>query len=93
MNIALIGSGGREHALCQKIHDSKLSKNIICIPGNAGTSRIAKNIELNFLNFKELLKTLKLHKINLVIVGPEEPLVRGIVDFLNKHKIKVFGVL
>jgi phosphoribosylamine--glycine ligase len=91
MNIALIGSGGREHALCQKIHDSKLSKNIICIPGNAGTSRIAKNIELNFLNFKELLKTLKLHKINLVIVGPEEPLVRGIVDFLNKHKIKVFG--
>jgi len=91
MNIALIGSGGREHALCQKIHESKLSKNIICIPGNAGTSRIAKNIELNFLNFKELLKTLKLHKINLVIVGPEEPLVRGIVDFLNKHKIKVFG--
>ena len=53
MNIALIGSGGREHVLCQKIYESKLSKNIICIPGNAGTSRIAKNIDLDFLNFKK----------------------------------------
>ena len=44
MNIALIGSGGREHALCQKLHESKISKNIICIPGNAGTSKIAKNV-------------------------------------------------
>ena len=91
MNIALIGSGGREHVLCQKIYESKLTKNIICIPGNAGTAKIAKNIDLNFLNFRKLLKTIKLHKIDLVIVGPEEPLVRGIVDFLNKHKIKVFG--
>ncbi len=91
MNIALIGSGGREHVLCQKIYESKLTKNIICIPGNPGTAKIAKNIDLDFLNFKKLLITLKLHKIDLVIVGPEEPLVRGIVDFLNKHKIKVFG--
>ena len=91
MNIALIGSGGREHVLCQKIYESKLSKNIICIPGNAGTGKIAKNIDLDFLNFKKLLKTIKSHKIDLVIVGPEEPLVRGIVDFLNKHKVKVFG--
>ena len=91
MNIALIGSGGREHVLCQKIYESKLSKNIICIPGNAGTEKIAKNIDLDFLNFKKLLKTIKSHKIDLVDVGPEEPLVRGIVDFLNKHKIKVFG--
>ena len=44
MNIALIGSGGREHALCQKIHESKLSKKIICIPGNAGTAKIAKKL-------------------------------------------------
>jgi len=91
MNIALIGSGGREHVLCQKIYESKLSKNIICIPGNAGTAKIAKNIDLNFLNFRQLLKTIKSHKVDLVIVGPEEPLVRGIVDFLTKHKIKVFG--
>ena len=91
MNIALIGSGGREHALCEKIYESKLSKNIICIPGNAGTSKIAKNIELDFLNFKKLLKILRFHKIDMVVVGPEEPLVKGIVDFLNKHKFKVFG--
>ena len=91
MNIALIGSGGREHALCQKIYESKLSKKIICIPGNAGTEKIATNIDLDFLNFKKLLKTIKYHKIDLVVVGPEEPLVRGVVDFLHKHKIKVFG--
>ena len=91
MNIALIGSGGREHVLCQKIYESKLSKNVICIPGNAGTAKIAKNKDIDFLNFKKLLKTIKSHKIDLVVVGPEEPLVRGIVDFLNKHKIKVFG--
>ena len=91
MNIALIGSGGREHALCQKVYESKLSKNIICIPGNAGTAKIAKNIDIDFLNFKKLLKTLRSNKIDLVIVGPEEPLVNGVVDFLIKHRIKVFG--
>ncbi len=91
MNIALIGSGGREHVLCQKIYESKLSKNIICIPGNAGTSKIAQNINLDYLNFNSLLKIIKSNKIDLVVVGPEEPLVKGIVDFLNKHKIKVFG--
>tara|TARA_B100001093_G_scaffold503458_1_gene557867 strand:- start:3879 stop:5141 length:1263 start_codon:yes stop_codon:yes gene_type:complete len=91
MNIALIGSGGREHALCQKIYESTLSKNIFCIPGNAGTSKIAKNIEFDYLDFRKLLKFIKLNKINLVIIGPEEPLVKGVVDFLNKHKIKVFG--
>ena len=91
MNIALIGSGGREHVLCQKIYESKITKKIFCIPGNAGTAKIAKNININFLDFKELLKTIRLNHIDLVVVGPEEPLVRGIVDFLNKHKIKVFG--
>jgi len=91
MNIALIGSGGREHALCQKIYDSKFTKKIFCIPGNAGTAKIAKNIDVDFLNFKKLLKVVKSNKIDLVIVGPEEPLVQGIVDFLKKNKIKVFG--
>ena len=91
MNIALIGSGGREHALCQKMHESKSIKNIICIPGNPGTRLIAKNIDIDFLNFKKLLVILRSYKIDLVVVGPEEPLVKGIVDFLTKHKIKVFG--
>ena len=91
MNIALIGSGGREHALCQKIYESTLTKNIICIPGNAGTSEIAKNINVDFLNFKKLLIIIKSYKIDLVIIGPEEPLVKGLVDFLKKNKIRVFG--
>ncbi len=91
MNIALIGSGGREHALCQKILKSKEVGKVFCIPGNAGTSKIATNINIDFLNFKLLLSTIKKNKISLVIVGPEEPLVRGIVDFLEKNKIKVFG--
>jgi len=91
MNIALIGSGGREHALCEKIHNSNLSKKIICIPGNAGTAKIADNIDVDILNFKKLSKTLKLNNIDMVIVGPEEPLVNGLVDFLIKKKFKVFG--
>ena len=91
MNIGLIGSGGREHALCKKIYESKLVDRIFCFPGNAGTSQIAKNIEVDILNFEKVLKLINFHKIELVIVGPEEPLVKGIVDFLEKNKIKVFG--
>ncbi len=91
MNIGLIGSGGREHALCKKLYESPISKNIFCFPGNAGTSKFATNINVNINNFKEILEKLKIHKISLVIVGPEEPLVKGIVDFLKRRKIKVFG--
>ena len=91
MNIGLIGSGGREHALCKKIHESKLVNKIVCFPGNAGTSQIATNIEVDVLDFKKILKLIKFFKIDLVIVGPEEPLVKGIVDFLKKNKIKIFG--
>ena len=91
MNIAIIGSGGREHALCDKIKESKLVDKIICFPGNAGTASIAINVEVDILNFKKILKLINFYKIDLVIVGPEEPLVKGIVDFLKKNKIKVFG--
>ena len=91
MNIALIGSGGREHSICQKLHDSKLTKKIYCIPGNGGTSNIANNLNVDFLNFKKLLEIIKFYKINLVIIGPELPLVNGIVNFLEKNNIKVFG--
>ncbi len=91
MNIGLIGSGGREHALCKKMYESNLVRKIICFPGNAGTSKIATNIVVNILDFKKILNYIKIYKIDLVIVGPEEPLVLGIVDFLKKNKIKVFG--
>ena len=90
MNIGLIGSGGREHALCQKIHESKLIKKIICFPGNAGTAKIAKNIKADILNFREIHQLVKFHKIDLVIVGPEEPLVKGLVDYLRKKGLAEF---
>ena len=91
MNIGLIGSGGREHAICKKLLKSKKVGKVVCFPGNAGTSKIATNVEVDILNFNQLLKLLKLYKIDLVVVGPEEPLVKGIVDFLEKNKISVFG--
>ncbi len=91
MNIALIGSGGREHALCQKLSESKNISNIYCFPGNAGTSKIAKNLDLDFLNHKSLLRALKSLNIKLVVIGPEQPLVNGLVDYLKKNKIPVFG--
>jgi len=91
MNIAILGSGGREHAICQKILESKQVNKVFCIPGNAGTSKLAINLDVNFLNFKSLFKTIKQNNIDLVIVGPEKPLVHGIVDFLERKKIKVFG--
>ena len=90
-NIALIGSGGREHALCQKIYKSKLTRKIFCFPGNGGTAKIAKNVSIDILDFKKLLKFLKVYKIDLVVVGPEEPLVKGLVDYLIKNKVNVFG--
>ena len=86
MNIALIGSGGREHALCQKIYESNITNKIYCIPGNAGTALLAKNLNVDPLNFNKLLSTIKSHDIDLVVVGPELPLVKGIVDFLKKKK-------
>ena len=91
MNIGLIGSGGREHALCKKLYESKLAKKIICFPGNAGTAEIAINVDVDILNFREVLKFIKIYKIDLIVVGPEEPLVKGISNFLIKNRIKVFG--
>ena len=91
MNIGLIGSGGREHALCQKLFNSRSSKKIFCFPGNAGTADLATNIDVDILNFNKIYKLIKFHKIDIVVIGPEEPLVKGLVDFLNKKKVKVFG--
>ena len=91
MNLAVIGSGGREHSICFKLKQSPKIKKLICIPGNAGTKEVAENVEANIHNFNEILEIIKSHNIDMVIVGPEEPLVNGIVDFLNKNKIKVLG--
>ena len=91
MKIAILGSGGREHALALQISKSKRLGKLYCIPGNAGTNLIATNINLKLNNFNEIYNFLKSKEIDLVIVGPEKPLVDGIVDFLNNKNIKVFG--
>jgi phosphoribosylamine--glycine ligase len=91
MNVVVIGSGGREHAICESIAKSKRIKKLYCIPGNGGTASIADNIKLDLNNFREIKNFIKTKKVDLVVVGPEKPLVEGISDYLEKHKIKVFG--
>ena len=91
MRIAIIGSGGREHAIAATISKSLLINEIFCIPGNAGTSKIATNVEMDINQFDKLHKYIKDKSIDLVVVGPEQPLVNGIVDYLEQFNIKVFG--
>ena len=91
MKVGIIGSGGREHAICQNIKNSSKIDKIFCFPGNAGTKKIAENINLDLNNF-EIIKNFILDKnIDLIIIGPEKPLVDGLVDYLEKFQIKVFG--
>ena len=91
MKIAIIGSGGREHALVATISQSSNVNEIFCIPGNAGTSKIATNVEIDINEFDKVHKFINDNLIDLVIIGPEQPLVNGIVDYLEKFNIKVFG--
>ena len=91
MKIAIIGSGGREHAIASTISKSSIIKEIFCIPGNAGTSKISTNVEIDINQFDKLHEFIKDKSIDLVVVGPEQPLVNGIVDYLEKFDIKVFG--
>ena len=91
MNVCVIGSGGREHAICFKLKQSAKLNNLFCMPGNAGTAMICQNLDVDILNFDEIYKTLKKHAIEVVVVGPEIPLVAGIVDYLENKGIKVFG--
>ncbi len=91
MNIGIIGSGGREHSLCFKLKESKIIDKIYCFPGNAGTEKIAQNINIETTNFEEIKKECQKKNIELLVVGPEQPLVDGIVEYFNDTKIKVFG--
>jgi phosphoribosylamine--glycine ligase len=91
MKVGIIGSGGREHAISLALKKSKNISKIFCFPGNAGTAKIAQNVNLNIENFNELKEYIISNKIDLIIVGPEKPLVDGIVDFLENSNIKVFG--
>ena len=91
MKVLIIGSGGREHAICASLKNSKKISKIYCIPGNAGTSLIAENMNLNLENYSELINFIRENDVEIVIVGPEKPLVDGIVDILEEKNIKVFG--
>ncbi len=91
MKVAIIGSGGREHSICYKVKQSKNLKKLVCIPGNAGTAQICENLNVDISNFNQLYDELKKKEIDIVIVGPEVPLVEGIKDFLEEKSIKVFG--
>ena len=91
MRIGIIGSGGREHAICATIKKSKKIEKIYCFPGNAGTDEIAENVSIDLDNFEIIKNFIYENNIELIIVGPEKPLVDGLVDYLEKYKIKVFG--
>ena len=91
MNIGIIGSGGREHSICFKLKQSSLVNRIYCIPGNAGTSEISENLNIDINDFEKIYREIKNKDIKLLIVGPEVPLVNGIVDYFQKKNIKVFG--
>ncbi|MFA6142857.1 MAG: phosphoribosylamine--glycine ligase [Candidatus Omnitrophota bacterium] len=91
MRILVIGSGGREHALCWKIAKSTRCSKLYCAPGNGGIRRIAEVAEIAADNIEALLKFAKEKNIDLTVVGPEVPLVKGIVDIFTKNGLKIFG--
>ena len=93
MKILIIGSGGREHALAWKSSQDKNVSEVFVSPGNAGTALESKttNINLDLENFESIKNFCKEQDIELVIIGPEQPLVQGLSDYLNNHGIKSFG--
>ena len=87
MNILILGSGGREHALAWKMLQSNKCNQLYVAPGNAGTREIATNIELNINDFNAIKTTVLQNKIDMVVVGPEDPLVNGIYDFFKNDSL------
>ena len=95
MNILILGSGGREHTFAWKISQSPLCKKLFIAPGNGGTSKYGKNIYVDINNFNEIKNLVIAYKIDFVLVGPEDPLVNGIVDYFEQSyelkNVKIFG--
>ena len=91
MRVLVVGSGGREHALAWKIAQSPLVQKVYCAPGNAGTANVAENIDISADNIDLLLQFATVTGIGLTIVGPEQPLVKGIVDSFEESGLRVFG--
>ncbi|MCH4822503.1 phosphoribosylamine--glycine ligase [Gramella lutea] len=94
MNILILGSGGREHTFAYKIAQSSKCKKLYVAPGNAGTSEIAENLQLNPIDFAAVGKTALEKEIDMIVVGPEDPLVKGIVDFFaNDDRLKDIQII
>ena len=94
MNVLILGSGGREHALAWKISQSSSCNKLFIAPGNAGTSKVGKNVNVSVTDFDSIKKLVLDEKIEMVIVGPEDPLVLGIYDyFQTDHKINHISVI
>jgi len=91
MKILVIGSGGREHALVWKINQSSRANKVYVAPGNAGTYKIAENVEIKADDLEGLLAFAKKKSIDLTVVGPEVPLALGIVDLFEENGLKIFG--
>jgi phosphoribosylamine--glycine ligase len=91
MKILVLGSGGREHALCWKLSTSPLLTRLYCAPGNGGTAEVAENLDLRADDLRELYKFAKQEKVDLTVVGPEAPLAAGIVDHFEQGGLKIFG--
>ncbi|HAB52401.1 MAG TPA: phosphoribosylamine--glycine ligase [Ignavibacteriales bacterium] len=91
MKVALIGSGGREHAIAYKLIDSDQLEKLYILPGNAGTARLGENVNLDINDNSSVLQFCKNRNIKLVVIGPEKPLVNGLSDLLRNNSIKVFG--
>ncbi len=91
MKVLVLGNGAREHALCWALSNSPLVTKILCAPGNPGISEEAECIPININNNEEILELSKKENVDIVIPGPEIPLVNGIVDLLNQNNIKTFG--
>ncbi|SHE77300.1 phosphoribosylamine--glycine ligase [Tissierella praeacuta DSM 18095] len=92
MKVLVIGSGGREHALCWKISKSQRVSKVYCAPGNGGTLEVAENIPINVDEIEKLVQFAIENNIDLTVVGPELPLVLGIVDKFQEKELKIFGV-
>src|SRR3990167_9337225 len=93
LNVLVVGSGGREHALCWKLAQSSLCKRIFCAPGNGGTATggNAINVPIPPMEFDRLIEFCGIEDIGLVVVGPDNPLAAGIVDRLEEAGLRVFG--
>ena len=86
MNTLILGSGGREHAFAWRLAQSPFCDKLFVAPGNAGTAQVATNLSIGYNDFEKIAKAVILNEIELVIVGPEEPLVKGIRDYFQSRE-------